>query len=102
MRTIAAPWPGPATVFAWTVESYCSKTAWREARFALPRSASRTAPGSMPRSGRPAARPPASGTPGAGAARRRGGGAATRSWTIASLVSAAAGIRAISASSARR
>ena len=40
-----------------------------------------------------------SGAPGAGAWRRRTGAAATRSWTIASLVRAAAGIRASSAPS---
>src|SRR6476646_10873049 len=54
IRMIAAPWPGPATVFAWTVESYCSKTGRRLARVAEPISAWRTAPGSIPRSGRPA------------------------------------------------
>ena len=94
MRRTAAPWPGPATVFAWTWQSYCSKTQRRLARFAPPRSARSTAPGSIPRSGQAGAG--SIGAPGAGAARRRAGGVASRSWTIASLVSAAAGIRASS------
>ena len=51
----------------------------------------------MPRSGSPS--DAVAGAPGAGAARRRTGGDATRSWTIASLVNAAAGIRASSAPS---
>jgi hypothetical protein len=92
--TTAAPWPGPSTVFAWTVESYCSKTGCRLARFAEPSSATSTAPGSIPRSGSPSEA--VAGAPGAGAARRRVGGDATRSWTIASLVRAAAGMRASS------
>ncbi len=99
IRSTAAPWPGPATVFAWTVESYCSKTGRRADRFADPRSARSTAPGSMPRSG---SRPDSFvGIPGAGASRLRGGGAAIRSWTIASLVRAVAGTRASSRSPSR-
>ena len=50
-RRTAAPWPGPATVSAPTVESYCSRQPGGEARFGEPSSASSTAPGSMPRSG---------------------------------------------------
>ena len=69
-RSTAAPWPGPTTVSAPTVESYCSKTARRDDRFAEPSRASRTAPGSMPRSGSRSLG--SSGAPGAGAARRCG------------------------------
>ncbi len=92
IRRTAAPRPGPATVLAWTWLSYCSKTQARDARFGEPIRASRTAPGSMPRSGSRSIG--SSGAPGAGARRRRTGGLARRSWMIASDVSAAAGIRA--------
>ena len=78
------PWPGPATVSAPTVESYCSKTARREARFGEPTSASRTAPGSMPRSGsrslitvgRPVPAPRADGP-----AARQAGDGRSRRWS---------------------
>ena len=50
-RSTAAPRPGPTTVSAPTVESYWWKTWCRDDRLAEPRSPSRTAPGSMPRSG---------------------------------------------------
>ena len=33
IRSTAAPSPGAATVLDWTLESYCSKTGWREDRF---------------------------------------------------------------------
>ncbi len=93
-RRTAAPRPGPATVSAPTVESYWWKTSWREARLADPSRASSTAPGSIPRSGRRSTG--SIGAPGAGAARWWVGRIATRWWTMASLVSALAGIRAIS------
>ena len=51
-RNTAAPRPGPTTVSAPTVESYWWNTSWREASPAEPMSPSRTAPGSIPRSGR--------------------------------------------------
>src|SRR5688500_14775264 len=68
-RSTAAPCPGPVTVATWTVESYCSKTARREARFGDPRRARSTAPGSIPRSGSWSLA--TIGAPGAGASRRR-------------------------------
>src|ERR1035437_7480911 len=52
-RITAAPWPGHSTVLLWTDESYCSYTQRRLARLGLPRRATSTAAGSMPRSGRP-------------------------------------------------
>src|SRR5450756_2561421 len=73
-RSTAAPWPGHSRVLLWTEESYCSYTQRRLDRLALPSSATRTAAGSMPRSGNPSWA--VSGIPGAGAWRRRVGGVA--------------------------
>ena len=85
-----APWPGPATVLVWTVRVVLLDDPAPVARCSASRAApSRTRPGSIPRSGR--SWPGAAGSPGAGAARRRAGGWATRRWTIASLVRAAPG-----------
>ena len=65
-----------------------------EPRLGWPSSASRTAPGSMPRSGSPSCARGVS--PGAGACRRRVGGAASWICSGTSIASARAGIRAIS------
>ena len=94
IRSTAAPRPGPATVFAWTLWSYCSYTERRDERFGEPSSAWSTAPGSWPRSGR--ASTGSAGAPGAGARRRRVGGRDSRWNTIAPDARAAAGIRASS------
>ena len=74
IRSMAAPRPGPATVFACTLWSYCSYTERRDERFGEPSSASSTAPGSWPRTG--SVSTGSDGAPGAGrraAARRRPG-----------------------------
>ena len=79
--------PRPATVAAWTVESYCSIDRPGGTRgSASPGARAARRPGSMPRSGSWSLA--TIGAPGAGAARRRSGGAASRSWTIASEVRA--------------
>ena len=100
MRSTAAACSLPSSVSAPTVCVVLrGHPRARLARLGWPSSASSTAPGSMPRSGRPSCA--SRDSPGAGASRRSGGRRRERSYTMASLVRARAGMRASSASRQR-